>query len=60
MLPLGPAVQHTGELAPGLHLDEIWVFGTPRVGLSFEHIHIDVDAAGTLCNLPGNVTVYYW
>ena len=60
MLPLGPAVQHTGELASGLHLDEIWVFGTPRFGLTFEHVHIDVDAAGQLHNLPGNVTVYYW
>jgi alpha-D-xyloside xylohydrolase len=33
LLPLGPAVQHTGELKPGLDLDQVWAFGAPRNGI---------------------------
>jgi alpha-D-xyloside xylohydrolase len=34
LLPLGPAVQHTGELAPGMHIEEVWSFGEPRQSLA--------------------------
>ncbi len=60
LLPLGPAVEHVGELEPGVQLEEIWVFGPPRFGLTFETTRIDVDEAGHLVNLPGDVTVHYW
>jgi alpha-D-xyloside xylohydrolase len=33
LLPLGPAVQHTGELKAGLDLEQVWAFGTPRSGI---------------------------
>ncbi len=29
VLPLGPAVQHTGEIDPQRPLDQLWVFGKP-------------------------------
>lgn len=29
LLPLGPAVQHTGELKAELDLEQVWVFGEP-------------------------------
>jgi alpha-D-xyloside xylohydrolase len=31
VLPLGPVVQHTGEIDTARPLDELWVFGEPRV-----------------------------
>jgi alpha-glucosidase (family GH31 glycosyl hydrolase) len=33
LLPLGPAVQHTGELRPGLDLDQVWAFGALQSGI---------------------------
>lgn len=33
LLPLGPAVQHTGQLKAGLDLEQVWAFGTPRNGI---------------------------
>lgn len=30
LLPLGPAVQHTGELREGLDLEQVWAFGKPE------------------------------
>jgi alpha-D-xyloside xylohydrolase len=32
-LPLGPAVQHTGEIDPEHPVEQLWVFGTPAVAL---------------------------
>ncbi len=33
VVPLGPMVQHTGEIDPAARLNEIWIFGVPRAGL---------------------------
>ncbi len=33
LLPLGPAVQHTGELKADLDLEQVWAFGEPRNGI---------------------------
>lgn len=60
LLPLGPAVQHTGELELGLHLEEIWAFGQPQVGLTFAESRLDVDAAGQLLGVPEGVPVRFW
>jgi alpha-D-xyloside xylohydrolase len=32
-VPLGPAVQHTGELPPGCQVDEVMYFGKPTMHL---------------------------
>ncbi|MCS6994299.1 MAG: hypothetical protein NZP74_10755 [Anaerolineales bacterium] len=32
LLPLGPAVQHTGELKAELDLEQVWAFGEPQSG----------------------------
>jgi hypothetical protein len=29
-LPLGPAVQHTGEIDPSRPLEQLWLFGPPQ------------------------------
>lgn len=55
LLPLGPAVQHTGLLKPDLDLQEIWAFGTPRIGLQLPGIALQVDQNGRLLNLPAGV-----
>jgi alpha-D-xyloside xylohydrolase len=40
MLPLGPVVQHTGELRPGVHIDELWAFGEPRFRVEWPEVAI--------------------
>lgn len=51
-LPLGPVVQHTGELGKGelgedALIEEVWVFGTPCQGIE-------------LIGLPPGVRVRHW
>jgi alpha-D-xyloside xylohydrolase len=55
-LPLGPAVQHTGEIDPGLPLDALWVFGKPAHPLAgFAQAKIDAQPDGSYAvhALPG-------
>ncbi|MDR7417903.1 MAG: glycoside hydrolase family 31 protein [Armatimonadota bacterium] len=56
LLPLGPVVQHTGELAPGVQINEVWVFGEPRHGLEWPGFSIDK----TLQGVPDGVHVRRW
>jgi alpha-D-xyloside xylohydrolase len=43
-LPLGRAVQHTGEMQHDLPLDALWIFGRPARPLdSYRQIRIDAD-----------------
>lgn len=60
VLPLGPAVQHTGELQPGVHLEEIWSFGKPDRGISLPGFDINVVEMGKIEGLPQGVQVRYW
>ncbi len=57
LLPLGPVVQHTGQLKPGLHLEEIWAFGKPRSGLQLPGLSLEPSSDGQLTNLPSDVKV---
>jgi alpha-D-xyloside xylohydrolase len=57
ILPLGPAVQHTGELKPGLDLNEIWTFGSPRFGFRLPELHLEVTGQGVIANLPAGIQV---
>ena len=57
LLPLGPAVQHTGELRPGLHLEEVWSFGRPQTGISLPGLDLTITASGRISNLPAGVKV---
>ena len=59
ILPLGPAVQHTGELDPGLHLNQVWVFGEPREGIIMPGLELAVEN-GKIVNLPDGVQVKIW
>jgi alpha-D-xyloside xylohydrolase len=46
-LPLGPAVQHTGELDAANPLEQLWVFGKPTRALEpFAQAKIDAGADG--------------
>lgn len=60
LLPLGPAVQHTGELEAGLHLDEIWIFGEAKKGINLPGLTIDIEAKGKLSDIPKNVKLKVW
>jgi len=57
MLPLGPVVQHTGELNPGVHLEEVWCFGEPQQGMSWPGMEIKLSSSGDLVGLPEGVRV---
>jgi alpha-D-xyloside xylohydrolase len=59
ILPLGPAVQHTGELKDGLDLEQVWVFGAPRSGMRLPGLDLNISSAGEVANLPAGVKVQY-
>ncbi len=53
LLPLGPAVQHTGELAAGLHLEEVWSFDEPRQSVTLPGIERSLTPQDPTGGLPG-------
>lgn len=57
VLPLGPVVQHTGELQPGLHLDEIWAFGQPATHLRLPTPDGEINTRDLIANLPAGITL---
>ncbi|MCJ7824001.1 MAG: glycoside hydrolase family 31 protein, partial [Anaerolineales bacterium] len=59
VLPLGPAVQHTGELDPDFHLSEVWAFGELNEGITLPGLELSVGN-GMISNLPDNVQVKIW
>ena len=45
-LPLGRAVQHTGEISPDVPLDALWLFGAPTQPVEgFRQVKIETDRA---------------
>lgn len=58
ILPLGPAVQHTGELRTDLDLRQIWSFGTPRKGMQLPGLNLSITSDGTINNLPAEVKIH--
>jgi alpha-D-xyloside xylohydrolase len=59
ILPLGPEVEHTGELKLDVDLDEIWVFGQPEEGLDLPGLSLGVDD-GKIQQLPEDVEIRSW
>jgi alpha-D-xyloside xylohydrolase len=57
ILPLGPAVQHTGELKDGLDLEEVLAFGLPKNGMQLPGLDLTVSSDGKIENLPAGVQV---
>jgi len=57
ILPLGPVAQHTGELEPNLHLEEVWVFGMPKIGMQLPGLDLTINSDGMIDNLPSGVNV---
>lgn len=57
ILPLGPEVQHTGELQPGLDLNEIWMFGRPQSGFELPGLRLEITGEGAVSNLPEGVAL---
>ena len=55
VLPLGPTVQHTGELKPGLDLVEIWTFGRPQQGFRLPGTALEINEQGIIAHLPEGV-----
>ena len=63
LLPLGPAVQHTGELGSETRLEEVWAFGLPQQGIELPGLILDVEVRegqSRLSNLPVGVQVRPW
>jgi alpha-D-xyloside xylohydrolase len=59
ILPLGPVVQHTGDLDPGFHLSDIWVFGELQESISLPGLELKVTNS-EIHNLPNDVKVKNW
>jgi alpha-D-xyloside xylohydrolase len=59
ILPLGPVVQHTGDLDPGFHLSDIWVFGELQESISLPGLELKVTNS-EIHNLPNDVKVKIW
>jgi alpha-D-xyloside xylohydrolase len=57
ILPLGPAVQHTGELKPGLDLEQVWAFGLPRSGMQLPGLNLSILPGLEIGNLPPGVKI---
>jgi alpha-D-xyloside xylohydrolase len=57
MLPLGPAVQHSGELKPGLDLEQVWTFGAPRQSMRLPGLELRVSAGGKVEPQPPGVNI---
>jgi alpha-D-xyloside xylohydrolase len=57
LLPLGPAVQHTGELRAGLDLEQVWAFGRPRNGMRLPGLNLSVTSGGEVVGLPEGIEV---
>ena len=57
ILPLGPAVQHTGELRQGFDLEQIWVFGKPEHGIKLPGLKIKISPDGEITDLPPGVKI---
>lgn len=55
LLPLGPIVQHTGELDQGLHLEQVWSFGEPQVGMRLPGLDLSISSTGELLGLPEGI-----
>ena len=60
ILPLGPEVQHTDELKPGVDLEEIWVFGDMQHGINLPRLTIRIDADGQIQGVPDGVKIKHW
>jgi alpha-D-xyloside xylohydrolase len=46
LLPLGPAVQHTGEIDERMRITELWLFGATRAELELPGLVIDKTLSG--------------
>jgi len=57
ILPLGPAVQYTGELRAELDLEEVWAFGLPGNGMQLPGLSLDVSPNGKISNIPNHVKI---
>jgi alpha-D-xyloside xylohydrolase len=52
LLPLGPVVQHTGELDGPLVVDEVWSFGAPSVAMDVPRVDASGRAAEVVALAP--------
>ncbi len=59
ILPLGPAVQHTGQLKPRLDLQQIWAFGKPHCGMALPGLDLNISSSGKIGNLPPGFKIEY-
>ncbi len=60
-LPLGRAVQHTGEIDPAAPLELLWVFGRPAQPLAgYAQARIDVDGAAPAIRVAPGVKAELW
>ena len=57
ILPLGPAVQHTGELKAGLDVEQVWAFGKLNTGIQLPGLDLRISSEGLIDNLPDEIKI---
>ena len=55
ILPLGPIVQHTGELKKDLDIEQVWSFGNPREVLNLPGMTLIPGEDGKISNLSPEI-----
>ena len=46
VLPLGPAVQHTGEIDSGRPVEQVWIFSKPAVAFESPQCVVEIGEDG--------------
>ena len=63
VLPLGPVVQHTGQLGAETQVDEVWLFGIPQQSIELPGLYykVSVERGRTILdNVLAEIRVRQW
>jgi alpha-D-xyloside xylohydrolase len=59
-LPLGRAVQHTGEIDATRPVEMLWLFGKPTTPLAFDQVRIEAATEGFAVRVASGVKTEIW
>ena len=60
VLPLGPAVQHTGEIGDAKSVEQLWVFGKPAATFESRQVRVEAAAGGAALRVADGVQVHFF
>jgi alpha-D-xyloside xylohydrolase len=60
VLPLGAAVQHTGQIDPAHPVEQLWVFGKPAAAFDGPGVRVEIDGDATRLRVAEGVQVHFF